>query len=909
MLKKLLIFFSILILSIEAKIQVKNGNTEIIFDKKTGEIINIYFLGKKFLKENGYFCIYDKEKDIILKKGRVIKERKDGFLWQSEDETIELDNSFEKINNLIIWNIYIKNLEDKEKRIEIGINLPLIEGRWKFFDGRYEHLEIKNEIKRDDINSTFPLSCVYDENSGVAIGITPEQLISYLCSKFDKNKNFQYSTRLYLKSRDKEKIRFLIFACESDFGWRNFIQKYYDTFSEFFIHNKEIDPKIVEGVDTAGFPFGYYYSGMSPEILRRIRATTCWCYGPWKREGDWYCRDEYWDYKPANEEVAKKSIQWQKTAEEYRKYREERFKLVKEYDVGGCFYIWNGCESSLADEKFPESKITDKPSFMSYYYETAYWMFPYGGKFGEFFEDGLKRIFKEIDGVTGIAYDSSGGMGNRKYYGKLIEILDLPKAWDEKGIYILEGVGIAKNFDFIHSLRTKDGKYKVGIWINPGGEHPIPYMIVFRSDRGMIEWRWINTYDKNIKELLDIYRLLMGKKVLSMHSTLRGDKFAERINWRDFKKEEILDTYRGLWKHMIIGCLYWGILPYPDLIRGIPEMFEILPLLIEIKDTGWEPLTGCKGPENLLISRFGKKVKYFTFSNSTKDRINGKVEILGKYFEGFSPILTNWFGKEYIFDINKNTIFDIEILPREFLVFKSICGYKGDGIRVKTKEIKRADSIELILELLDVKGRNHKFILYQPDGYELNEIKINEKKINLRDLNYGIKPKVNDIVKIKFVSEVIKSREEEILNFPYDKSVIFVERGLKNFAERIVEYFRFWYKYGSEYRKELIIPVKNIEDEKIENEYKIIIKEDKIPEIRIEGNSLIIKGTNEELKETIKKLLYLLDKKYVYYGKFHVADTLWYYWDEPREKNLETIEMLKYIGVYDSTFSLGEIKK
>lgn len=906
MLKKLLIFFSILILSIEAKIQVKNGNTEIIFDKKTGEIINIYFLGKKFLKENGYFYIYDKERNIILKKGRVIKERKDGFLWQSEDETIELDNSFEKINNLIIWNIYIKNLEDKEKRIEIGINLPLIEGRWKFFDGRYEHLEIKDEIKRDDINSTFPLSCVYDENSGVAIGITPEQLISYLCSKFDKNNDFQYSTKIYLK--DKEKIRFLIFACESDFGWRNFVQVYYDNFSEFFIHNKEIDPKIVEGVDTAGFPFGYYYSGMSPEILRRIRATTCWCYGPWKREGDWYCREEYWNYKPGNEENAKRSIQWQKTAEEYRKFREEKFKIVKDYDVSGCFYIWNGCESSLADIKFPESKITEKPSLMTYYYETAYWMFPYGGKFGEFFEDGLRKVFEEIDGVTGIAYDSSGGMGNRKYYGKLVEILDLPKSWDEKGIYILEGVGMAKNFDFIHSLRTKDGKYKVGIWINPGGEHPIPYMMVFRSDRGMIEWSWINTYDKNIKELLDIYRLLMGKKVLSMHSTLRGDKFAERIPWRNFKKEEIIETYRGLWKHMIIACLYWGILPYPDLIRGIPEMFEILPLLIEIKDTGWEPLTGCKGPENLLISRFGKEIKYFTFSNSTKDKIKGKIKIFGKHFEEFSPILTDWFGSEYIFDVDKNTTFDIDILPREFLIFKSICGYKGDGIKIKTKEIKKADSIEIIIEFMNVNGRNNKFVLYEPEGYKLSEIKLNEKSIGFKDLSFELIPREKDILRLRFVSDIIKSKEEDILNFPYEKSVILVEKNFKNLANKIVEYFRFWYKYASETQQDVLIPVKYI-DEKFDNEYRIIIKKDKVSEIKIEGTSLIIKGNEEELKENIKKLLYLLDKKYVYYGKFHVADKLWYYWDEPRKAIPETIEMLKYIGVYDSTFSLGKIKR
>ncbi|MGC8977506.1 MAG: hypothetical protein ACP5OB_07820 [Candidatus Ratteibacteria bacterium] len=911
MVKKLFIFLLIFIFKIYGEISIKTDKTEIIFDDKNGEILNLYYSGKKFLRENGYFYVYDKEKESLIKSGRIISKRKNGFLWESKDKTIQLDITIENFKNLLILNVNIKNFEDKGRRIEVGINLPLIEGKWRFFDGRYEHYDIKEEIKRDDINSTFPLSCVYDENSGIGIGIKPEQLLSYLCSKFDRNNNFVYSTRFFLKSNEEEKISFLLFGCESEFGWRNFVQIYYDTFPEFFIHNPDIDKRIVEGIDTAGFPYSYNYSGMSREILRRIKGTVCWCYAPWKREGDWYCREEYWDYKPANEEVAIRAAQWQMKADQYRKLRQEKFKIVKDYDVAGCFYIWNGCESQLADTKFPESKITEKPSLMTHHYETAYWMFPYGGKYGEFFEDGLKKVFEEIDGVVGIAYDSSGGMGNRRYYGKLIETLDLAKAWDEKGIYILEGVGMAKNFDFIHSLKTKDGKYKVGIWINPGGEHPIPYMMVFRSDRGMVEWPWINTYDKNTKELLDIYRLLMGKKVMAMHSTLRGDRFAERINWRNFKKEEIIETYRGLWKHMIIGCLYWGILPYPDLIRGIPEMFEILPLLLEIKDAGWEVTPCCKGPKDLLISRYGKKIKYFTFSNPTRDKIKGNIEIKGKYFEEKVPVLTNWWGFEFTTEIKDgNSYFEIDILPREFLIIRSVIDYKGDGVKIKTKENRKSDTIEINIEFLKVNGKNHQFYINEPEGYYLKEVKIDGKVIEVKKNKFSLIPKENEKVNVKLVSKVIKSKEDDILNFPYEKSVIFVDSDeLKSCAEWINEYFKFWYKYGKEKPEDISIEIKNI-NEKSENQFKIILTKEKISEIKIEGNELKIGGKDiDEIKENVKKLLEILDKKYIYYGKFHVADKLWYYWEEPRTAIPETVEMLKYIGIWDTSFSLGNIKK
>ena len=906
MIGRLLIIFFVLNSLIESRIQIRNKDTEIIFNSDSGRIVKLYYLKKNFLRSEGYFYIYDREDDSISDIGEIIRKEKDSFLWESNDGKFQVNNQFEIRRDLILWDLSIKNISDKDRRIEFTIKFPLIEKRWKFFDGRYEHNGIEGIVKRDDINSTFPLSCVYDNISGIGIGITPEQLLSYLSSKFDNKNNFEYSTRFFLKRGQQQNVRFIIFGCESEFGWKNFIQIYYDNFPEFFIHNKEIDKRIVEGIDTLGFPYGYFYTGFSPEILRRINATTCWAYGPWKREGDWYCSEEYWDYEPQNQEIAKRYIQWQKKADEYRKYREELFKRVKDYDIAGCFYIWNGCESQLADEKFSDSKITTTPSIMSYRYETAYWMFPYGGEFGQFFEQGLKRIFSEIDGVTGIAYDSSGGMGNRKYYGKLVDKLDLPKAWDEKGIYILEGVGLAKNFDFIHSLRTKDSKYRVGIWINPGGEHPIPYMVTFRSDRGMIEWKWINTYDKKTKELLDIYRLLMGKKVLGMHHTLRGDRFGEIIPWEKFKKEELFETYRGLWKHMIIACLYYGILPYPDLIRGIPEMFEILPLLIEIKDAGWEPLTGCKESSELLISRFGKDVKYFTFANSTKDKIKTKIYIKSKYFGGYTPILSDWFGNEYEFEFtNHDGTFDLEVLPRQYYIFTSFASYKGDGVKIKTKQIKRQDYIKVNIEFLKVYGNKNEFLIFEPENYKLSEIKINEENINFSDLKFNIKLKTGDNLTIIFTSNLMKSKEEDILNFPYEKSEIFVDDDLKIYAYKIVEYFKFWFKYGSKESKEILLPVK-LKNEQLTKDYKIIIEKNEIPQIKIEYNTLKITGNKDNMSEIINRLLKLLDKKYIYYGKFHVADKLWYYWDEPRNEIPKTVEMLKYMGIYDSIFKLNE---
>jgi hypothetical protein len=183
---------------------------------------------------------------------------------------------------------------------------------------------------------------------------------------------------------------------------------------------------------------------------------------------------------------------------------------------------------------------------------------------------------------------------------------------------------------------------------------------------------------------------------------------------------------------------------------------------------------------------------------------------------------------------------------------------------------------------------------------------LNGKDLNFKGKEIEIMLNEGDILVIKFLSEKIKTEEEKILGFPYEESSIIISsEDERLFANWISDYFKFWYKYGSEQPKDVLIPVKK---EKADN-YMIILKKGD-SEIRIEDKKLIISGKDiEDLKTNVKKLLDILDKKYRYYGKFHVSDELWYYWDEPRKAIPETIEMLKYIGVYGKTFNLGEIKK
>lgn len=114
---------------------------------------------------------------------------------------------------------------------------------------------------------------------------------------------------------------------------------------------------------------------------------------------------------------------------------------------------------------------------------------------------------------------------------------------------------------------------------------------------------------------------------------------------------------------------------------------------------------------------------------------------------------------------------------------------------------------------------------------------MNGKRVDVKNSNFKIIPKPKDKTFNKIFSDVFKSKEEDILNFPYEKSIILCEKNFGNFANKIVEYFRFWYKYGSDKQEEILIPVRSI-DEKSYFEYKIIIKEDKNFEKRLNGKNL-----------------------------------------------------------------------
>ena len=65
---------------------------------------------------------------------------------------------------------------------------------------------------------------------------------------------------------------------------------------------------------------------------------------------------------------------------------------------------------------------------------------------------------------------------------------------------------------------------------------------------------------------------------------------------------------------------------------------------------------------------------------------------------------------------------------------------------------------------------------------------------------------------------------------------------------------------------------------------------------------MLIQARNSwELAQFVWDTLYILDKKYPYYGSFHASMKIW---SDSLSYRKKTIEMLKDIGLYNSTLNL-----
>lgn len=813
----------------------------------------------------------------------------------------------------------LRNASSQQRSLGVRICAELkLKGPVNYWDGYEAHEALTGRKERKELADTFPMSCVWAAERGIALGIDPENLFSFLRSTAD-HERITYETRLVLNpATESPELRFVVYSFEPRWGWKSALDQFYLKFPASFHASPRIDPRVVSGTEGSNFAYDGWRYRSYPELFRRLRVGNGWCYAPWKRSGDFYVRPETWDWEIAPE-LKPNLMKWIGNApspEVFHATRKKNFENGKPANCSNLFYISNCCESQLAQSKYASSIILPLQTMVWNECEISPRMFPAGGAFGKQWNQDMIDLGQELN-IGGFAWDSTGGMGYRPYRGE--QMWEMPVvAFDEEGPLVSEGVGIALAIRHMHqSVPVFEGRYNAACKVNPGGEHPMAYTMNMAADSGMIEWKMLLPYGRDIK-LVNKYRRLMGQKLIEHHSAIRNDRLGSLIEWRDYPPEQIELTYRVWWEYQILAYLYYGVTPFSDFAIGVPQAFPILDMILDLNRRGWYSSPSASAPDKLLVSRYGQGLRSVVcLGNPEITPIDGTVTLHGRDFGGDTPLVASYDGKPLTFESAAGeSKLPLNLAQRRWVALELIGSWSGEA------KLKSANSITKTRHELTARIENKgdtvqgtwKFPLIENCSAPVitaNGQPLAGKVVGQNFVVNGELPKGAEL-QASYPSTTCLSPDQEIAGWEYTKdnhpncAIIL----LNNPSERsqqaaswIQHYFDFWHKESGTLREGLKLPILPA-GQPVTQSNQIVLETGKPRSIQLTGNTLRITAPDDwDLGQWVWESLSILDSRYPFVGVFGAAYNTWCP-DPPFGKDEKTKQMLKETGLWGKTLAL-----
>ncbi|MCX7826335.1 MAG: hypothetical protein N2689_12370, partial [Verrucomicrobiae bacterium] len=405
----------------------------------------------------------------------------------ADGDTLRIGREVKVEGGHVRWRAKIENLLPRTRLLEVKcVFTARFDGPVRWWDG---HSVRDSGGARRSLTHTFPMTCAYAKRAGVAVGLRPDVLCSWLEQGWEaatpQDGRLSQTLRIVVGSEKSETIEFVLYAFEPRHGFLDALQVYYDEFPAWFRATKGVDPRVTGGGATY-----WCWQRNSPEMCRRFFGDWEWCYAPFRRTGDWYGREELWDYKPARPFGRDRGL----PREEFLAKRAEQFERGRRCDVAMLFYlpanIW--CEIQLANERYRDAIVlredasgTPKPMESHKPWVTGHddelVVFPWATSFAEACMRDMRQLAAELS-LAGFAFDTANS--GIPYRGP--GALRCPgRAWDERGVFVDIGVAVALMEEFAHTLQTRDGR-RCAVVSNPTGRTTWP--VCFRSDAAMHEY-------------------------------------------------------------------------------------------------------------------------------------------------------------------------------------------------------------------------------------------------------------------------------------------------------------------------------------------------------------------------------------------------------------------------------------
>jgi hypothetical protein len=809
---------------------------------------------------------------LIVKSGKEARpvalgqgQQRNGALVFTTDASLEVSLALRAVGRCLVWDIACANTGQAPLWLEVGPELVLKRTMpLTVFDGWDDFENPKEAVISTKLEGNMPLTCVWNAQATVAVGLEPSQLVSYLRHEYQPSANgatLAAVTRLVVDPGKTETVRFVTLAAPGAWGKYEAFEAYYDSFPSWFVADPRVDPRIsLGGAQYVTWPAGPW----SPEIARRLFAGWDWCYAPFRRTGDIVGRAELWDYQPARPPDRTRSL----PRDQYLKWRADRLADgVNRCDVMMMFYIpaqiW--CEETLARQRYADSLTTD-PKVKTYFdtpwvtgHDNELRVFPLETTFGRQSYADMAQVAQELP-ISGFAFDTAGDAA--RYFGPALPTLP-HRAWDDQvGAYCAENIAIAKLMDYVHTL-SKNGR-PLAVVANPMATGT--YSACFHTDSAMLErnpWKYTRTES-------DRLRWKMGHKTLVWWE---GYELEDFIDEGSITGPQLTEVYRGLADFTILQSLRVGYIPVPSFTIGLAKLTRWLPAIVECVQTGWQPVPAARVPEPLWSSRYGRDLDtLIALGQETGQPVQAEATIENARLGQSAYLFSAYDGSEVTNRVIKGeTVIPVTAPVRTPVLLRAqMAVTPATALREAKVSAQTGISGGTLTALLNGSGATTLRVRV-PAGMNISTT-VDGKATTCSptgEIKLTLKPQTKLVV--NFFSRLFNPNDGEILDFPFVKDgqpncvIVLPEKATetqRHAAYRIQEYWHYWYARAVQPATEVLLPIVEGADQR-RHQVHFVVNPDLSPQVATIRRDLVIMAPNDEaLLQTTLALLRALDTKY-----------------------------------------------
>jgi hypothetical protein len=626
--------------------------------------------------------LFDRQLDLTIRDGMTGSILDGQLIATGEWETktglkikIEPSQKMEKMFCKVIFSVPSDSRSLHRLTVEA---ISQVKGTKYFFDGFEERTwNSQSVLERNTIMETFPLAAAWNHTSGMALGLSPDSMVSYMHNGLRRTKLAEelfYITRVVADARREQEITFCAYPFKPEFGWRNAVDDYYSEYAKYFKPTPGIDERIY-GIG------GYFISTHITRDLeihsgRQLNMGWEWTYCPWVMAGNWYVDRNDWKNGDGYMHWATYWKRYPCTFEEYQRAETKRFESGNR-QAAMFFYILVKDIGKELVNRYPESRrkdhnnTSDENSFLFSLPDNknkTYLSFAYGTGLASYLEKELREAVENYQ-ISGFALDMANWGGDEYCDAQMNYAIG--RSFDEQGhIYTADSILPIPFAKYIHTL--KKGEKTMGVYMNHALEAQ-PALPIFYSDAVMFEGNPEMQID-NFKAL----RLMSGQKPMTFWNSIAMTGKNNAINWNMAQQPEIRNHItQGLAQYLLFNCLRYGISPmnwaaaYQDGNFFRPWLSTI----IDLKKAGWQVVPAIKFyPDvELWYGRFGSGADtIFTITNPTNEPVETKAQLINSYLGDVQYIPKAITGQQIEPQLKGITSeFAVKLQPKEIMVLRN----------------------------------------------------------------------------------------------------------------------------------------------------------------------------------------------------------------------------------------------